>query len=138
MEGLCTVGCFLWRFIALWGTRKYCCFLERTIRIRVLEEAHTDIGWSKANLPAWCEDMLDIFCEDSSLWVWKTMPSADDTFNLRLNLITKERLRTSIATNGKNSIPKLGFIWKKIGKKLISTDYGRYGSQYSPKKSKEG
>ena len=36
------------------------------------------------------------------------------------------------------SIPKLGFIWKKIGKKLISTDYGRYGSQYSPKKSKEG
>ena len=38
----------------------------------------------------------------------------------------------------KNSIPKLGFIWKKIGKKLILTDYGRYGSQYSPKKSKEG
>ena len=36
------------------------------------------------------------------------------------------------------SIPKLGFIGKKIGKKLISTDYGRYGSQYSPKKSKEG
>ena len=36
------------------------------------------------------------------------------------------------------SFPKLGFIWKKIGKKLISTDYGRYGSQHSPKKSKEG
>ena len=32
------------------------------------------------------------------------------------------------------TIPKLGFIWKKTGKKLISTDYGRYGSQYSPKK----
>ena len=40
--------------------------------------------------------------------------------------------------NSPNSTPKLGFIWKKIGKKLISTDYGRYGSQYSPKKSKKG
>ena len=37
-----------------------------------------------------------------------------------------------------SSIPKLGFIWKKIGKKLISTDYGSMGLNIHQKKSKEG
>ena len=39
--------------------------------------------------------------------------------------------------NPTHSIPILGFIWEKIGKKLISTDNGRYGCQLPPKKSKD-
>lgn len=58
------------------------------------------------------------------MWVWRAAGVLPYGGHLENGVVT--------------SIPELGFIWKKIAKKLISTDYGRYGCQYSPKKSKDG
>ena len=98
-------------------------------RLFVRNSANTNTGdqhfFSSSHFAQVSTPRVDLFMHNKEeIYDSKTTPASSDG--------------DSVVTRGgvmlaPDSIPKLGLIWK-----ILETDYGTYGSQYSPKKSKEG